>query len=288
MSVGLRDELFVLKSKLELLEKELTDQMMELEVKAEKWAQIDEEIEKIIKDNKNCNVSLDVGGQKYQTKIDTLLSIRDTLFYKLIYSKKIDLTKELFIDRDYKYFYIILSFLRNKKVNLNPYSTKELIDIKAEAEFYELTDLITNIDDVKTQAYFVSFEVNGNYTSGGTIAGTQKIEDINDFEDRSCQKGICAISPGWIILELNREIEFNEIEVAGWAGNSGIWASSNGSGSRLLTSVDKSTWLDVGTVGNNFGTISNVKVTKSKAKWIKIQGTSYLGIGYFKILRLEE
>ena len=288
MSVGLRDELFVLKSKLELLEKELTDQMMELEVKAEKWAQIDEEIEKIIKDNKNCNVSLDVGGQKYQTKIDTLLSIRDTLFYKLIYSKKIDLTKELFIDRDYKYFYIILSFLRNKKVNLNPYSTKELIDIKAEAEFYELTDLITNIDDVKTQAYFVSFEVNGNYTSGGTIAGTQKIEDINDFEDRSCQKGICAISPGWIILELNREIEFNEIEVAGWAGNSGIWASSNGSGSSLLTSVDKSTWLDVGTVGNNFGTISNVKVTKSKAKWIKIQGTSYLGIGYFKILRLEE
>ena len=51
MSTGIRDELLVLKGKLELLEKELTDQMMELELKAEKWAKIDENAELLIKTN---------------------------------------------------------------------------------------------------------------------------------------------------------------------------------------------------------------------------------------------
>ncbi len=80
MSTGIRDELLVLKGKLELLEKELTDQMMELEVKAEKWAKVDEGAELLIK-TKNSVLFLDVGGKKFQTKLDTLLSIRDTLFY---------------------------------------------------------------------------------------------------------------------------------------------------------------------------------------------------------------
>ncbi len=287
MSVGLRDELFVLKTKLELLEKELTDQMMELEVKAEKWAQIDEEAEKIIKDNKNLNIFVDVGGQKYQTRLDSLLSIKDTLFYRLILSKKVDINKEIFIDRDYKYFFVILSFLRNKKVNLNSFSTKELAEIKEEAEFYQLSDLTANIDETMSEVYYLSFEVNGNYNSGGVIAGTQKIEDLNDFEDRTCMKGICAISPGWIILELNRETEFDEVEVGGWQGNTGIWASTNGNGARILTSINKSNWVDVGTVGSNLSTITKQKLTKSKAKWIKIQGTGYTGIGYFKISKLE-
>ena len=35
------------------------------------------------------------------------------------------------------------------------------------------------------------------------------IEDINNFEDRTMMKGICASSPGWIILELNMEAEFD-------------------------------------------------------------------------------
>lgn len=282
MSTGLRDELFVLKGKLEMLEKELTDQMMELEVKANSWAEKDEEAEKIVKTN-NHVVSLDVGGKKFQTKVDTFLAIKDTLFYKMVLDKKIDLKKEIFIDRSNDYFHYILSFLRNKKINISDIDSKSLKGLREEAEFYEITDLLANIDEALSEVFFTSFEINGRYST----AGTQNIEDLNDHEDKTLMKGICATSPGRITLTLNREVEFDEMEIAGWAGNTGIWATSNGSNSRILTSIDNSTWVHVGNTGNSYTTINKVKLTKSKAKYIKFEGNSYLGIGYCKILKCD-
>lgn len=286
MSTGIRDELLVLKGKLELLEKELTDQMMELELKAEKWAKIDENAELLIKTN-NSVLFLDVGGKKFQTKLETLLSIKDTLFYKLILTEQLDITKEIFIDRNNDYFHIILSFLRNKKVNLNGYNNKKLREILEEAQFYEMTDLIANIEESLSEVYFTDFEVNGNYYSGGTLAGTQEVTCLNNTEDRTLTKGICATSPGTITLTLNREVEFEEIEIAGWGGNTSIWATSNGSSSKILTSLDKSTWTQVGNTGSNYGSISKIKLTKSKGKYIKIEGNSYLGLGYLKIFKCD-
>lgn len=286
MSTGIRDELLVLKGKLELLEKELTDQMMELEVKAERWAKIDEDAELLIK-TKNSVLYLDVGGKKFQTKLDTLLSIKDTLFYKLILTEQIDVSKEVFIDRNNDYFHIILSFLRNKKVNLSGYNGKILKEILEEAQFYEMTDLIANIDDSLSVVVFTEFEVNGNYMSGGTLAGTQEVECLNNTEDRTLTKGICATSPGVITLTLNREVEFEEVEIAGWGGNTGIWATTNGASSKFMTSTDKITWLQVGNTGSNYGVIGTIKMTKSKAKYIRIEATGYLGLGYLKILKCD-
>jgi hypothetical protein len=286
MSTGLRDELFVLKGKLELLEKELTDQMMELEVKADKWAKLDEEAENIVKVGNNI-VYLDVGGKKFQTKLETLLSIKDTLFFRMVLDHKVDLSQEVFIDRANDYFHIMLSFLRNKKVNLQGYSTKVLREVLEEAAFYEITDLIGCIEEYLSEVTFVKFETNGTYTSGGTVAGTQNIDHINDTTDRSMTKGICAISPGWIIFEVNREVEFEEIEVAGWGGNTGIWGHTNGSGASVQTSNDKTNWTTVGTIGNNLSVISKVKLTRSKGKYVKISCNSYLGIGFFRIIKCD-
>ena len=36
-------------------------------------------------------------------------------------------------------------------------------------------------------------------------------------------KGICATSPGWIEFELNREVEFDQIEIGGMKGNIRNW-----------------------------------------------------------------
>lgn len=286
MSTGIRDELFLLKGKLELLEKELTDQMMELEVKAQKWHDIDEEAEKTTKSN-NQVINIDVGGRKFQTKLETLMSVKDTLFYKLFLSNKLDLTKEIFIDRNGEMFGVILSFLRNKKVNLNTYSNTDLKKIAEDAEFYQIADLLSNLNECLSEIYFVGFESNGQYRSGTTLAGTDNIDDLNNHEDRSLMKGICATSPGVITFELNREADIQEIEIAGWGGNTGIWATSNGGGARVLTSTNKINWVDVGTVGNNYSVISKVSLTQSKGKYIRIQSTSYLGIGYFKITKTD-
>ncbi len=111
---------------------------------------------------------------------------------------------------------------------------------------------------------------------------------MNNFEDRSLRKGICATHPGWIIIELSREIAFQEIEIGGWNGNTNIWSNSNGSGAHILTSNDKNNWINVGTIPNNYGNaIQQVRLSRLvNAKWVKFQHNSYLGIGYFKIKKL--
>jgi hypothetical protein len=100
-------------------------------------------------------------------------------------------------------------------------------------------------------------------------------------------KGVCAGSPGWIIVEMKRECEFEEMEIAGWKGNSTIWYCENGSGANILTSMDKEKWTQVGNIPSGYGSkIAKVKVKKSFAKYIKFQYTSYIGIGYLNIKKI--
>jgi len=127
----------------------------------------------------------------------------------------------------------------------------------------------------------IRFEYSGPYNYNNQIAGTNRLEDISD---RSLKKGICAITPGWIIFELNDEWEISEIEIGGFAGNNSLWAPENGAGATILTSLDKSNWATVGSVPSGFGTtIKTVKLTKSVARYLKFTCTNYLGIGYFSI-----
>ena len=284
MSLGLRDEMLNLKGKLENLEGELTNQMMELEVKAEDWHKTDEQVVELIKKNKDLIITLDIGGKKFQTKLDTLLSMKDTLFYKLLLGGKLDLKSEIFIDRSYFYFHYILSYLRNKKLIETSLTTQQIDCLLDEANFYELQELIDILAEMKREVKYVSFEFNGAYNSSGRTAGTNNIEDLNNFEDRSLRKGICAISPGWIIIQLNREVEFEEIEVGGWNGDTTLWGVANGACASILTSTDKINWNNVGILPSGFGSaITTVRCTKTKAKYVKFNHNSYLGLGYFKI-----
>jgi hypothetical protein len=283
MSFGLKDELINLKGKLENLEEELTNQMMALEIRAEEWHKKDEEVEALMKAKKDAIITLNIGGKLFQTKLETLLSVKDTIFYAMIL-KKLDITKEIFIDRKSKYFHHILSYLRNKKFSGKDLSSADLEYILEDAEFYEVQDMIDIITEMRREIKYVSFESSGTYLSGGTQAGTNNIDDLNNFEDKTCMRGICTNYPGWIILELNRECEWEDAEVGGWKGNTNIYASSNGSGSSIMTSMDKVNWTTVGAIPSQFGNgPTPVKCTRSKCKYVKFNSTSYLGIGFFQI-----
>jgi len=148
------------------------------------------------------------------------------------------------------------------------------------------TDLkmFSNVKRKSGEAKFISYEYSGQYSS----AGTQNVEHLNDWNDRSLQRGICANSPGWINLELQEKITIHEVEIGGWNGNTSLWGVTNGGGATISTSNDKSSWQQVGSIPTSFGaTISKVTLTKTEAKWIRFQHTSYLGIGYCKILPEE-
>lgn len=127
-------------------------------------------------------------------------------------------------------------------------------------------------------------EFSAPYVYKGQTAGTNQVTDLRD---KTQMKGVCTSSPGWIVVEMKRECEFEEMEVGGWKGNSTIWYCENGSGATILTSTDKQKWTQVGNIPSGYGNkIAKVKVKKSSAKYIKFQYTSYLGVGYLDIKKI--
>lgn len=60
-------------------------------------------------------IALNVGGAHYQTRRDTLLSLPNTYFTKLLAGKEAEATSEFFIDRDGAKFEPILNYLRDVK-----------------------------------------------------------------------------------------------------------------------------------------------------------------------------
>jgi len=93
----------------------------------------------------NDIVNLNVGGTRFSTSRHTLCSVPDSFFSSLL-SGRIpsyrDETGALFIDRDPKYFGIILHFLRTKEIDLNEVNISLL---KHEAEFYGIMPLVKRL-----------------------------------------------------------------------------------------------------------------------------------------------
>ncbi len=142
-STQIKGDLTSLKNKLNLLESQLENQMDDLELKEEKWKKIDEEAQDYLK-NQSDLIRLNVGGKKFVTRLETLLGIKDTFFYKVVVSKKFNLEEELFFDRNPKIFPIIMDSLRKKKIEYNKLSNNQLEDLKLEADYFDVNLILFN------------------------------------------------------------------------------------------------------------------------------------------------
>ena len=135
-----------LKSKLELVEEEIKKKQKTVEEKENAFKELDNKIQNFIQTYSNKIIKLNIGGKIFTTKISTLLSVKDTLFYMLLgdYIKKgIDIPECLFFDRSYDYFELILNYLRFKLFSLKKFNKFEKEDIKDEVEFYGLTECLS-------------------------------------------------------------------------------------------------------------------------------------------------
>ena len=275
----LKDDLSGLKSRLENIEGEFESKLKEVESKEVKFKKIDDQIDELI-NKKDSVIRLNIGGRIFQTKLSTLLSAKNTLFAKIITLAldKGEVITELFFDRSYNYFHLIIDFLRTKKFNPKGLSKYELNDLDAECEYYGISDIHGTISELKKEVVFVSFESAPRYSTCGT-------HSIEGLDDTSLMKGICVQSPYHIILELNFEHEFEKLEVGGWNGNSSLWYIGNGSGAKILTSKDKESWTEVGTLPTLSTSIQPVTLKRTTAKYIKFQHNSYVGFGYLRIIR---
>jgi hypothetical protein len=280
MSNLLKEDLLTLKNRLENIETQLEGQMKDLEVREEKWKRMDEQVTEIIK-NQNSIVKLNIGGKKFATRTENLLREKDTLFYKMILSKKFENTEEIFFDRSPKLFPYLIDYLRYGKINYKRFNKEELEELRIEADYYEIAPIVNHLEDQLKEIDFIRFESSGVFNSGGTVIGSNKIEDL---KDKNLATGILSNSPGWIVIELNAEWEFDQIEVGGYNGNTTLWYPGNGANSQILTSKDKTTWKSVGTLPSTYAaTITTVFLTKSVARYIKFQHNNYVGLGYLRI-----
>ena len=108
---------------------------------------------KSITNFQGSKVKLDVGGHIFSTSVSTLCK-HDTSMLAAMFSGRHQLKEcedgTFFIDRDGTHFRYILNFLRGRVVDTNdlPSDKHVLREIKQEADFYQLTDLVNFIDNV--------------------------------------------------------------------------------------------------------------------------------------------
>ena len=140
-SGDLKEDLSSIKSDLETLTKEFVDQMQDLAIREEKWLKMDKEASQISVNTSDI-IKLNIGGDRFHTKAETLLKVKDTLFYKILISKKFDITKEIFFDRFSTYFVYILDFLRYDRLNIKRFKKPELEELLIEVEYFEVSFIV--------------------------------------------------------------------------------------------------------------------------------------------------
>ena len=104
----------------------------------------------IIKDNQMLQISINIGGVRYESSFDTLA--KSSYLKKLLNSRFAEtsagappplLQHELFVDRDGEMFKHILCYLRTNVINLREHQPQMLASLLVEAHFYELDELET-------------------------------------------------------------------------------------------------------------------------------------------------
>jgi hypothetical protein len=279
---NLKLEIHEKKEKLENIEKRLEEQISTLEEKEIRYKKVCDEADVLNAECGEQSINFNISGQLFTTKLKTLLKIRDTLIYKLLISGKFNLSDTFEFDRNPRFFLIILDYMRYRNIDFRRLNKHDKADLRFEAQYFEVTELCHQLGEFDAKLEIVEFEYSGKYSYKEQIAGTGKIEDLTD---KSLKKGICATSPGWITFTLNDEFTIRELDIGGFAGNNTIWNAANGEGGNIQTSLDKSNWKTVGAIPSGFGLdIKTVFLTQSSAKYVKFTSTSYLGIGYLRIM----
>ena len=174
----------------------------------------------------------------------------------------------------------LLQEIRNMKIKWdNDFINRSVIE-------NQLNYLISKIPPVK----FLGFEASKQTDIEDKDSGSNRLDDFNNFEDKSEKKGITVIKnpSAWITFELEREVEFQEIEISVFKGGLSKW-DQRLSGAIIKTSNNNKDWKEVGKLTLNTNDIERVSFSKSKAKLIKFEHLEnfYLGIGYLKVINLN-
>lgn len=275
-----KKEILDLKNSILDLESRFNFATKEIDAREARWKNCEKKLNELQKMNEGFCV-LNVGGEKFAVSLHILRGRKGSLFYKQILRKEIQVGKEVFYDRDPHYFPIILNFLRTGKIETKKLNEEQKEDLLAEAQFFEIAFIVETLRATVAEVEFVKYEFSGEFKYNDVVVGTNNAKDL---KDKTLQKGIVANTPGIITITLSRDVEFEEIDIAGFNGNSTAWFVGNGRGASILTSSDNAHWTNVGTLPPEFGhVITNIKLKKTKAKYLRFSHTDFIGIGFLEV-----
>jgi hypothetical protein len=273
------------KNQLDHIEKNLVDKYGEIEVKKEKLEQMQEKVALLRSQKREDIIRINVGGKSFATTKETIMRVQDNLFYKLIKSNRFNFSKGIFLDRNPKMFQYILDYFRTETISLKNFTKEELEELKEEVLYYEVLPMEKLLDGVcgSGAVKYVNMEVSSYYYDHIGLVG-HSTPDV--LLDKDLTTGVCTNTNGWIILEFDKATTIDEISIGGYTGRTDwVYAGGYGSGGTIYSSMDKFNWTTLGLVPTGFGT-TILKVTpmiKQNAKYLKIQHSSWLGIGYLSI-----
>ena len=97
----LRHNLQNLKESMMGIEVGMEDKLKDLEKKQDKWKEIDS---KVLDLSPKTLIRFNISGKKFTTYLEHLTKNKDTLFYKLLSSRSLDIKHEIYLERSFEYF----------------------------------------------------------------------------------------------------------------------------------------------------------------------------------------
>lgn len=277
-----KQEFSSLKSKFDRLEGKIEKEIDQLNEQSRDLIKIQEQAIQTKEQSGDKQITFNVRGKRIITTIGTLLSMKDTLLYRMATDDRFLKLDEIFIDVDPFYFSLILDYIRYRTIDLKVMKITEVKFFRDICQFFQIGDILEKTDYTTNKLEIVNITVSATYFYNGMMVGSMDVEDLIS-EDTT--KGVVAQYQGTnshIILEFNREVEISSIKIAGYAGNATAFYVGNGQNCPVYTSVDGFDWKSVGNLPQSItAAIVDVNLTPSIAKYIKFQYTSYIGLGYF-------
>lgn len=231
---------------------------------------------------KNDRIKLNVGGKIFCVSKKILIKEEGTYFLFVLSHPEQFLCDDdgaYFIDRNPKIFPYILDYLRDGEITEMEEINNVLVrKILKEAQFFKITGLIEKFNFLIEKPKFIKYEYSGIYIDAKSQDTLESIMDGNE------NTGICAISPGWIVLRLNRNVIINNITVCGYGGYKSGWGKTNGSGAKINISADGFNWEEIPEILPDLNSIKKIVLSNpKKAIAIKFVHNSYLGLSIVNI-----
>jgi len=255
------------------ISKQIDERLKIVQEKEQQWLAL----EKLMKENaakSKTKISLNVGGKKFATSKSTLLSCQGTYFYAMLSSGhwQPDEDGEYFIDRNPKFFGIILDFLRTGKLDTKGLDKDSLEKLKQDLDYYLIkAQFEIKPDIIQNPTYQIEF--NAPYHPANSRNTAESLQDGN------WMSGVCCNSPGWMIVDFQKEIFLNNLQVVGYHGNSVDWYPGNGNNASILYSINKRDWTNTGQkLGNLESSKPNfICLGGLVARYVKFDHNAFLG-----------